>query len=306
MPALADSIAALEHAHEDALAKLEALTNTHNLTTDLVKALTSEKAALEAQVAQLGTHSSEMLAMVESVANSALAMLRTAKIAPSIPALTTATIGALIPSATVGLPALDLATRIGKVLINDDMLKPDAVPQAALIDSINARQNALRADFEQKMLPELSKAPFTATPEQVEAIIAASPNAQQVVADIMANDSTAAPVAAPEQIDAIIAEHIDAITATPEPVQGDSGDESDHAPLAPFAEPPATAVDLMKRHLLPPVTLVRAPAPNRAALVEQQNVALPIFLQRDTVFQRGDSLPAGQVFNIGDFQPTRM
>ena len=40
-------------------------------SADLVKALTSEKAALEAQVAQLGTHSSEMLAMVESVANSA-------------------------------------------------------------------------------------------------------------------------------------------------------------------------------------------------------------------------------------------
>jgi len=86
MPAIADLVASLEHDHAHALAKIEALNAANAALAEAINALTTEKAALEAKIAELGAHTDGMIAMVENVANGALDMLKAARLPSDTPA----------------------------------------------------------------------------------------------------------------------------------------------------------------------------------------------------------------------------
>jgi hypothetical protein len=135
MSAIADQVAALEHDHSDALAKIDALNATNAALTDALNAITAEKALLEARVAELGIRNDGMIAMAEKVASSALDMLNAAR----LPAGTPAEVIPFAPklktvSAASVAPSVDLAD------VLQEMLKPEpalqAVAQAMANDTV--------------------------------------------------------------------------------------------------------------------------------------------------------------------------
>jgi hypothetical protein len=63
MSAIADQVAALEHDHSDALAKIDALNATNAALTDALNAITADKALLEARVAELSMRNDGMIVM---------------------------------------------------------------------------------------------------------------------------------------------------------------------------------------------------------------------------------------------------
>ena len=127
MPAIADQVASLEHDHSDALAKIDALNATNAALTDAVNAITAEKAALEARVAELSMRNDGMIAMAEKVASSALDMLTTARLPAGTPA-------EVIPFApkqkTVTTASVAPSVGLADVLITEEMLKPEPARQA--------------------------------------------------------------------------------------------------------------------------------------------------------------------------------
>jgi len=133
MPAIADKVAALEHDHSDALVKIAAL-------TDALNAMTVEKAALEAKVAELGMH-------IENVANSALDMLKAVK-----------NDAALVDSMNAAQNV-----RARDVLLTDEMLKPgpaqQAVAEVLANDSVawpSAAAQAAESDADQRRLQAIA------------------------------------------------------------------------------------------------------------------------------------------------------
>jgi hypothetical protein len=122
MPAIADLVASLEHDHAHALAKIEALNAANAALAEAINALTTEKAALEAKIAELGAHTDGMIAMVENVANGALDMLKAARLPSDTPA-------AVIPFApkpkTVTAASVAPSVGLADVLITEEMLKPE-------------------------------------------------------------------------------------------------------------------------------------------------------------------------------------
>jgi hypothetical protein len=127
MPAIADQVAALEHDHCDALAKIDALNATNATLTDALKAITAERDALEAKVAELSTRTDGMIAMVEKVASSALDMLKAARLPAGTPA-------EVIPFApklkTVITASVAPSVGLADVITTEEMLKPEPVPRA--------------------------------------------------------------------------------------------------------------------------------------------------------------------------------
>ena len=79
MPAIADQVAKLEHDHSGALAEIDTLKAANAALTDALNAVTAERAALEAKVAELGEHTDGLIAMAESVANNTLNLLKAAR-----------------------------------------------------------------------------------------------------------------------------------------------------------------------------------------------------------------------------------
>jgi hypothetical protein len=154
---IADQVASLEHDHSDALAKIVAL-------TDALNAITAEKAALEAKVAELGT-------MVENVANSALNMLKAVKSPPGV------AVAEVNPRAPKGSTPLT-----GSARLFVDAAGAAVKDNAALIDSLNAAQNVRVRDV--LITDEMLK------PEA----------AQQAGAEVLANNSVAQPSAGASDI----------------------------------------------------------------------------------------------------------
>jgi hypothetical protein len=120
MPAIADQVAALEHDHNDALAKLDELDAANTALIEAINTITAEKAALAAQ-------NDRLMAMVESVGNTALEMLKAARLPAGTPA-------EVIPFAPKprAFTAAPLAPSPGlaEVLITEEMLRPEPAWQA--------------------------------------------------------------------------------------------------------------------------------------------------------------------------------
>jgi hypothetical protein len=231
MPAIADQVAELEHDHIAALADIDALWAANAALTDALDAVTAEKAALEAKVAELSGHNDGLIAMAESVADSALNMLKAARLPKDTPAavipyaprttverLQAAGIvnGHATDESTMSPGLGDIVNRVSQVLIDDDVLKPEPARQAA---------------------PE----PFTGSDET----------------------------------------HIRLVVAAGTPlVPASRGFLERMAP--PLAEFPTSAVERIKRHFMPTVTLMCQPPDTERA----DPGGLPMFLRRDTVFAR--------------------
>jgi hypothetical protein len=216
MPTIADQVASLEHDHNDALAKIDALNATNAALMDALSAITAEKAALEARIAELSMRNDGMVAMVEKVASSALDMLKAAR----LPAGTPAEVIPFAPKLKTVNPA-SVAPSVGfaDVLITEEMLGPEpagrAVAQAIANDTV-------------------------------------------VLPAILASASLTVPRLVPSR--------------PPKPA------------AVPIIEP-MSAVDRIKRHFLPAVTLMRRPI-DLTMRVKDDPPGLPMFLRRDTVFAR--------------------
>jgi hypothetical protein len=130
MPAIADQVAALESDHADALAKLDVLNAANAALIEAINTITAEKAALAA-------HNDSLMAMVESVGNSALEMLKAARLPAGTPA-------EVIPFApkpkTVTTASVAPSVGLADVLITEEMLRPEpawqAVAQAMASDTV--------------------------------------------------------------------------------------------------------------------------------------------------------------------------
>ena len=85
MPAIADQVAALEHDHDDALAMIDTLTAANAALMDALNAAAAEKAALEAKLAELRLQADAVAMMAEKFANSALDVLKAARLPASTP-----------------------------------------------------------------------------------------------------------------------------------------------------------------------------------------------------------------------------
>jgi hypothetical protein len=147
MPAIADQVAALEHDHDDALAKIDALNATVAAQLDAINAITAKKASLEAKVAELSDHIDGLTVMAENVANGALNMLKATRLPKGtpvavIPYAPITAIERLRAAGTVNGQATEkapdaptvqntVAARVSRVLITDDMLKPEPARPAA-------------------------------------------------------------------------------------------------------------------------------------------------------------------------------
>jgi hypothetical protein len=122
MPAISDQVAALEDDHATALASIDAQNATIEKLKLSLAAMTKEKLALEARVAEYQKHEAETIAAVETLASSTLDMLRTVQRPAGMPA-------AVVPFAPKGKTAAGLpvapSTGLDDVLITEDMLKPE-------------------------------------------------------------------------------------------------------------------------------------------------------------------------------------
>lgn len=136
MPAIADLVANLEHDHDDALAKIDALNAANAALIEAINAITVEKAALEARVTELSTRNDGMIAMAEKVASSALDMLNAAR----LPAGTPAEVIPFAPKPKVLTTTASVAPTVGlaDVLITEEMLKSEPAPQAVAQATANA------------------------------------------------------------------------------------------------------------------------------------------------------------------------
>jgi hypothetical protein len=244
MPAIADQVTKLEHDHDDALANIDTLKAANAALTDALNAVTAEKAALEAKVGELSEYADGLIAMADGVANSALNMLKAARLPKGTPAavipyapktvierLQAAGIvdGHATDSATdataaqntgaVALSIDDVVDRLGQVLINDDMPKPAPAQSAA-------PELAVGGDTAHLRLVTTADAPLVPAP----------PSAVEPM-------------------------------------------------TLPTAESPISAVDRIKRHFLPAVTLMRRPADLKMRVDHDHDPGgLPMFLRRDTAF----------------------
>lgn len=97
MPTISDQVAALEHDHADALAKIESQSRSLETLTLSLAAMTKEKLALEARIVEYQKHEEATIAAVEVLANASLDMLRIAQrpagtaVVPYAPKLKTVT-----------------------------------------------------------------------------------------------------------------------------------------------------------------------------------------------------------------------
>jgi hypothetical protein len=208
MPAIANLVATLENDHAEAMAKAELLTAANEALIEKINTIASEKAALEARVAELTEHNDALITMAEGVANNALNMLKATRLPKGTPA-------AVIPYAP------KTAT---------DRL------QAASIANDHATDNPIDATAAQN--PGAS-----GDENRIHLIAAADPPL------IPAPPSWAEPTAPS------------------------------------VAEFPTSAMDRIKRHLLPALTLTRRPV-DLSTPARHGPGGLPMFLRRDTVFAR--------------------
>ncbi|SHH20642.1 DUF4200 domain-containing protein [Bradyrhizobium erythrophlei] len=122
MPAIADQVATLEDDHATAMASIDAQNATIEKLKLSLAAMTKEKLALEARVAEYQKHKDETIAAVEALASSTLDMLRTVQRPAGMPA-------AVVPFAPKGKTATGLpivaSAGFDDVLITEDMLKPE-------------------------------------------------------------------------------------------------------------------------------------------------------------------------------------
>jgi hypothetical protein len=149
MPAIADQVAALEHDHDDALAMIDTLTAANAALLDALNAVTAEKAALEAQLTELRLQADAMTAMVEKFANSALDMLKAAR----LPAGTPAEVIAYAPrpktlATTAAPPSFGLAD-----VLDTQMLKPAPAPAPAMPAAPVAREQLIPTPPEPRRSP---------------------------------------------------------------------------------------------------------------------------------------------------------